>query len=149
MRVLDKYIFKKSKALDLKTCDHIINVFEKSNPEWEKKNYYLVSASLSTLPTLAHMNTVKLNFLLPILMKSVKEYCSKHPFLETRQSTFALESEFNIQKYLPGTCYEQHIDNKKYVGHMEHGKDEHDCRRILGWMVYFNTSFIYLHQYKL
>ena len=21
---------------------------------------------------------------------------------------------------------------------MEHGKDEHDCRRILGWMVYLN-----------
>ena len=128
---MDKYIFKKSKALDRKTCDHIINVFEKSNPEWEKtrKNYYLVIGKL---------DTIKFNFLLPILMKYLREYCSKHPFLYTRQSDFALENEFNIQKYLPGTCYEQHIDNKMYHGHMEHGKNEWDCRRLLGWMIYLN-----------
>ena len=43
-----------------------------------------------------------------------KEYCSKHPFLDARQELFALESEFNIQKYLSGTCYQQRIDNKKH-----------------------------------
>ena len=130
MLVLDKYIFKKSKAVDLKTCDHIISVFEKSNPKLDElHDYYLV---------LGRLDTIKFNYLLPILMKSLREYCSKHPFLGARQEKFALESEFNIQKYLPGTCYQQRIDNKKYDGHMEHGKNEWDCRRILGWMVYLN-----------
>ena len=54
---MDNYIFCRKKALDRKTCDHIINVFEKSNPEWEKtrKNYYLVIGKL---------DTIKFNFLL-------------------------------------------------------------------------------------
>ena len=130
MRVLDKYIFKKSKALDRITCDTIINAFEKSNPKYDEiHNYYVVYG---------HLYAVKFNYLLPILMKYLKEYCSKHPFLWKRQEHFSLESGFNIQKYLPGTCYEQHRDNKGWDGHMEHGKDEEDCRRILGWMVYLN-----------
>ena len=37
---MDKFIFRQRKALDNQTCDHIINVFEKSNPEYAPHHDY-------------------------------------------------------------------------------------------------------------
>ena len=130
MLVLDKYIFKASKALNHRTCDNIINVFEKSNYNLDEvRNYYVLRPSIKD---------VQYNYLRPILNKFLLQYCDKHIFLERRRDQWSIDSDFNIQKYLPGTCYEQHRDNIGWDGHMEHGKDEEDCRRILGWMVYLN-----------
>ena len=130
MLVLDKHIFKASKALDCKTCDNIISLFERGAKTFdERRNYYVIKPSLKD---------AQYNYLFPILNKFLLQYCDKHLFLERRRNQWSIDSGFNIQKYLPGTCYEQHLDNKDWDGHMEHGKDEHDCRRILGWMVYLN-----------
>ena len=96
MLVLDKYIFKASKALNHRTCDNIINVFEKSNYNLDEvRNYYVLRPSIKD---------VQYNYLRPILNKFLLQYCDKHIFLERRRDQWSIDSDFNIQKYLPGTC---------------------------------------------
>ena len=130
MRVLDKYIFKATKALDHKTCNNLISLFERSDYKYDElHNYYLITPLLKDK---------EYSYLLPILKKFLLHYCDKHRFLKSRTYGWTLDYLFNFQKYLPGTCYEQHIDNIKYDGHMEHGKDDWNCRRLLGWMIYLN-----------
>ena len=120
---MDNYIYVKRKAFNQDQCKGIIDLFEKSEPKYEDpdREYIAVSTSFESESTF---------FMKDIVMKNIKEYTNKYDFLKTLYVTWGLTPSFNIQKYLPG---------KSYGGeHMEHGKDERDSRRLLGWMIYLN-----------
>ena len=132
---MDKYIFRKRKVLDNQTCAHIISIFEKSNPVFrEEHDYYGISPHL--------IEDIKFSFLKPILRKCVGEYLKKHIFLNCLYSKWDVEDRFNIQKYNPGQYYDSMFDVVRCQGHMEHGADEHNSRRLLGLMFYLNIKFL-------
>ena len=126
---MDKYIFHKKKALDHKTCDHIVTLFEKSNPQYHEHDYHLVISSLLD---------IRYDFLRLILNNSLQEYSKKHTFLGKREKHWGLSTEFNIQKYDPGHYYDSDKDVVYWEGHCEHGGSDYDCKRILAWMFYLN-----------
>ena len=67
---MDKYIFRKRKALDNQTCNHIIGLFEKSNPVLiEAHDYYAIYPHLT--------ENIQFSFLKPILRKYICEYLKK------------------------------------------------------------------------
>ena len=69
MELMDKYIVHKKKALDRRTCEHVINIFEKSSPHRNERDYWGIYPSLAELP---------FSFLKPILRKYICEYLKKH-----------------------------------------------------------------------
>ena len=127
MELMDKYIFRKRKALDLQTCQYVINIFLKCDQEWNSRGYYGVYPLLSDKPFL---------FLKPILRKYVDEYTDKHKFLSFKYNsnsyytTWDITEYFHIQKYNPGDYY---VPGE----HCEHGKNR-DSKRLLAWMIYLN-----------
>ena len=128
---MDKYIFRKRKALDNQTCNYIIDLFEKSNPVLiEEHDYYAIYPHL--------IEDIKFSFLKPILRKYVGEYLKKHIFLNFLYSKWDVEDGCNIQRYDPGHYYDSHWDVVRNQGHMEHGADEYSSVRLLGWMFYLN-----------
>ena len=129
--LVDKYIFRKRKALDNQTCNYIIDLFEKSNPVLiEEHDYYAIYPHL--------IEDIKFSFLKPILRKYVGEYLKKHIFLNFLYSKWDVEDGCNIQRYDPGHYYDSHWDVVRNQGHMEHGADEYSSVRLLGWMFYLN-----------
>ena len=139
---MDKYIFCKRKLIDKRACDHLITLFEKSNPQYHPLHDYHVIHPKTT--------DVKYSFLRLVLETAILEYCLKHPFLGRRpkgvspkgdEGSWDIDKSFNIQKYDPGHFYDStHVTpNVEYWdGHCEHGGSEVDCRRMLGWMIYLN-----------
>ena len=128
---MDKYIFHKKKALDYQSCNHIIDLFEKSNPTLRKEHdYYAI------FPDITH---IKYQILHSTLRTYLKEYGKKHSFLGKR-SNWDIEEMFNIQKYNPGQYYDSmHSGGEGFdVGHMEHGAEDWNNKRVLGWMFYLN-----------
>ena len=71
-----------------------------------------------------------MKFIRNILADNTKKYADKHPFLHILYARWDIVSEFHLQKYLPGRAYSGE--------HMEHGVNEWDSKRILGWMIYLN-----------
>ncbi len=128
---MDKYIFHKRKALDRRTCEHLINIFEKSNPVLIKKHdYYAIYPHLT--------EDIKFSFLKLILRKYIMgEYAKKHKFLNFLYAQWNIDDWFNIQRYNPGQYYDSMHDVVRSQGHMEHGANE-DSRRLLAWMFYLN-----------
>ena len=47
MELMDKYILHKKKALDRRTCEHVINIFEKSSPHRNERDYWGIYPSLA------------------------------------------------------------------------------------------------------
>jgi len=123
---MDKHIFRKRKALDLRTCQHIIHTFLQYDQEWnEDTHYYAIYPKLSD---------VTFSFFKPILRKYMDEYAEKHKFLSSRNpyySSWDINERFNIQKYDPGGSY-------AHGEHTEHGMQDWNSRRILAWMIYLN-----------
>ena len=126
---MDKYIYHKKKAADKRSCDHLISIFEKSDYTYNERNYYSINPRLTDIP---------FNFLKPILITSLEEYGKKHPYLGRRANAWMINTGFNMQKYLPGECYDQAYDPNYWLGHCEHGASHYDSRRLLGWMFYLN-----------
>ena len=132
---MDKYITHKKKALDRRTCDHIINIFEQSNSEWNHRDYWALYPLLTE---------VRFSFLKPILLKHINGYGDKHKFLGIRRGEWRINDLFHIQKYEPGHYYDSTHDDgtrrdvAKYLGHHEHGWTEYDSIRLIAWMVYLN-----------
>jgi len=126
---MDKYILHKKKALDRRTCEHLINIFEKSSPDWNDRDYWGVYPLLTD---------ISFSFLKPILRKYMDEYGKKHPFMGMRFHMWKIDDLFHIQKYEKGHFYDSHRNPVEFLGHMENGWSEIDCRRVLGWMVYLN-----------
>ena len=129
MTQMDKYIFCKKKALDNESCNHIINIFEKSNPEPNVRDYDAIYPSFTDR---------KFEFLKPILRKCIEEYVEKHKFLKFLYCSWDIDNGFHIQRYYPGHYYDSRYDVVKCEGHMEHGASHFDSRRLLGWMFYLN-----------
>ena len=122
---MDKYIFHKKKALDKKACDHIINLFEKSNPVYnEKHDYYAIYPSITD---------IKYGFVESSLRGYLKKYGKKHLFLG-KKTNWGIDLKFNIQKYNLGQYYDSWSDAGYWEGHCEHEND----KRILAWMFYLN-----------
>ena len=120
---MDKYIFHKKKALDYQSCNHIIDLFEKSNPTLRKEHDYY-----GFYPHIT--GDLRFSFIKPLLTKYIDEYVEKHRFLQFVCYQWDIEEMFNIQKYDPGEFY-------AFGEHCEHGKDD-DSKRLLAWMIYLN-----------
>ena len=122
MLVLDKHIYIKGKAFSKDQCKNIIDFFEKqkSKPD-EHRGYDRVYTNLLQS---------RLKFVGNILADNTKKYADKHPFLHILYARWDIVPEFCLQKYLPGRAYSGE--------HMEHGVNEWDSKRILGWMIYLN-----------
>ena len=120
---MDKHIFKKNAALTQEESNNCIKYFEEDKDPKEDKirGYSLVFASL---------RYDEFKFLGHLLATNINEYVKQHSFLSNNVFPWTMEEWFNIQKYYPGNCYSGE--------HMEHGKDDHNCKKILGWMFYLN-----------
>ena len=127
---MDKYIFKKKKALDKKICDKIIDLFEKYNPILRREHdYYAIHPSPS-------INDIHYSSIYSTLRTYLREYGKKHLFLGRRKS-WGIDSLFNIQKYNPGQYYDSSTDSPYWKGHCETMVREGDLR-CLAWMFYLN-----------
>ena len=73
---MDKYIFIKRKVLTKDSCDHLIEMFEKSELCDNIRGYKFMDANLQTL---------KFSFLRELLLSACAEYFKKHPFLSKRR----------------------------------------------------------------
>ena len=118
---MDKYIYIKRKSLSKDQCKSLIDLFEKTGKIENPRGYSGVHT---------YLNTPQTAFIRNILTENIKNYIKKHKFLDTLYTYWGFAEGFNIQKYSPGKAY--------MMEHMEHGKDEEDSKRLLGWMVYLN-----------
>ena len=118
---MDKYIYIKRKSLSKDQCKGLIDLFEKTKQTENPRGYLAVLGSFNTSQTI---------FIKGILTENIKKYTKKHNFLNSLYANWGVTPTFNIQKYLPGMSYKGE--------HMEHGKDDYDSRRLLGWMIYLN-----------
>jgi hypothetical protein len=120
---MKNYIFH-SNCFDDNICNNFISYFENvDHSKYLKRgenNYLGISTSLSKHEDFAN-----------ILYSKIDEYLEVYPYLKTEYSTWGVCEHFNIQKYLPGECYD--------TEHMEHGNQEPFSLRLLAWMVYLNT----------
>lgn len=120
---MDKFIFRKQKALSSNLCDDLIDFYEKCpnkrrNPK-ESRNYTMLQLLLTNFPEVFNP-----------LSECVKTYTKQHTFLQNLFHPWGWTNEFLLQKYEIGECYSGE--------HMEHGKYDYDCRKVLAWMVYLN-----------
>ena len=118
---MDKYIYIKRKSLNKDQCKSIIDFFERCKKIENNRGYIGVHTNLNIPQNL---------FIKSILLENIKNYIKKHKFLNSLYTYWGVTPQFNIQKYFPGHSY--------MMEHMEHGKSEEDCRRLLAWMVYLN-----------
>jgi len=119
--ILDKYIFIKRKALSKDLCKNIIDLFERSESDNNPRGYQGVYVD-ADIP--------ELSFLSGILLPNINEYANQHDFLHRLYIPWGVTPRIFLQKYDPG---------KSYSGeHMEHGVEDYDCKRLLGWMFYLN-----------
>ena len=127
---MDKYIFHKKKALDYQSCNHIIDLFEKSNPTLRKEHdYYGIYPHIT--------GDLRFSFIKPLLTKYIDEYVEKHRFLQFVCYQWDIEEMFNIQKYNPGQYYDSWSDTEYWEGHCEQQRSG-SVSRVLGWMFYLN-----------
>jgi hypothetical protein len=119
----DNYIRKYNNTLTKENCEYYIKKF-KSSPDHIKNRY-------------SYGNYLGININLmeePILFKAIQtnlhKYRSKYKFLDDINSRWGLNINCNLQQYLPGESYSDE--------HMEHGPNEYDRKRIIGWMIYLN-----------
>ena len=122
---MDKYIFRKRKALTKHQCDFFISHFDKLEIDGEIKIYDERRQYFRSTYDINQEVDIKES-----LVNCLKEYQTKHSFLDSYLifPQWGVERFFNIQKYDPGKTYS-----------MEHC--EHDVRapfRILAWMIYLN-----------
>lgn len=120
---MDKFIFRKRKALTSSVCDNLIDLYEKSpnktrNPI-PSRNYTMLKLSL-----------LEFSEVTKPLSNCMKTYITKHKFLKDLYHFWGWTDYFLLQKYEIGECYKGE--------HMEHGSNDYDCRRILAWMIYLN-----------
>ena len=118
---MDKYIFCKKRAVDRRTCEHIINIFEKEDVKFSQFNYDAFSPSFKEL---------RFSFLKSLLIEHMYTYGKKHYFLLNNIYDWGLEEGFNIQRYQPGYAYSGE--------HAEHGSDDYNSPRCVAWMIYLN-----------
>ena len=118
---MDKFIYIKRKAFSKDQCKYIIDFFEKQKSEPNERGYEGAYVNL-------HQSG--LGFVGNIVGDNTKKYADKHPFLHILYARWDIVPEFCLQKYLPGRAYSGE--------HMEHGVNEWDSKRILGWMIYLN-----------
>jgi len=125
---LDKFIFKKSNALNLDQCQYFIDQIEncpKSDILFDKFRGYF---ALNKCRESEKLKWIELH---SILIDFFNEYVSLHPFLMTKgMEEWTFDSRMNLQKYLPGNYYKQE--------HCEHGPSLEATGRVLGWMIYLN-----------
>ena len=128
---MDKYMFRKRNALSRKECEHVIRLFENSNPQLSTHKYYSVSPSMSETQYI---------FLRSVLNDNLVEYGKKHTFLGKRYERYwNIDDVFNIQRYNPGAYYDSDYDVVYWEGHAEHGHEKVSVRRMVAWMFYLNN----------
>ena len=127
---MDKFIFKKSNALNLDQCQYFIDQIEncpKSDILFDKFRGYF---ALNKCRESEKLKWIELH---SILIDFFNEYVSLHPFLMTKgMEEWTFDSRMNLQKYLPGNYYKQE--------HCEHGPSLEATGRVLGWMIYLNDT---------
>ena len=120
MSKTNNYIYVREKALSLEQCNSIVDYINSSKTTFANFYFVLHSSTNSTLH----------KFLVDVIQKNLDLYVEEHKFLKTLYAPWGISENYNLQKYLPGQAY--------YPEHMEHGKDDYDCKRILAWMIYLN-----------
>ena len=125
-KVMDKYIYKKRKALNGDQCKFVINYFNKNASTGRidsARNYTAVGINLNT--------SNEWNWLRNNIANGLNEYVERHESIQNLYFNWNIDAGCNIQKYNPGDAYSGE--------HMEHGPSYTVCRRVLGWMIYLNT----------
>ena len=122
---MDNYIFKKDAALTKEESNNFIKYEElNKNPQKDTtREYFYIHPAPS-------LEWPEFKFLENILITNVNEYVQQHLFLNKLYSRWTIDKLFNIQKYNTGDSYGSE--------HMEHGKEDFDCKRLLAWMIYLN-----------
>ena len=124
---MDKYTYRKRKALNKEQCNFIINYFNKN----ESTDGILDSSRNYTVLGMNFNNSNEWNWVADNVSNGIKEYVDRHKSVKHLYFKWNLDAGFNIQKYNPGDAY--------FGEHMEHGPSDYICRRVLGWMIYLNT----------
>lgn len=120
MSKTENYIYVKEKALTTEQCNSIVEYINNSRTSFA--NFYFgIYHKVSTTPH---------KFLVDIVQENLGQYIEEHQFLKKLYAPWGIDENYNLQKYLPGQSY--------HPEHMEHGKDDYDCKRILAWMIYLN-----------
>ena len=122
---MDNYIFKKDAALTKEESNNFIKYVElNKNPQKDTTRGYFYFHPAPSL------EWPEFKFLENILVSNINEYVQQHLFLSQLYARWTIDKLFNIQKYNPGDSYGSE--------HMEHGKEDFDCKRLLAWMIYLN-----------
>jgi len=121
LKIRDKYIFLKKRALSNLECGEIINYIDSSDLTKRENIYYSKPCSIYNTPH---------QFLVKCLRACIKMYVKKHPFLSEVCDPWKIDEYYNLQKYYPGMSYSGE--------HMENGKSNFDSKRLLAWMIYLN-----------
>jgi hypothetical protein len=116
-----KYIYVKQKALSKEQCNAIINFIDNSSNILSLKYYHGISSNPNS--EIDHL-------LMKVLRNNLEKYIQTHKFLGKLNNPWGIDKNYNFQKYFPGECY--------YSEHMEHGKSDYDCKRLIAWMFYLN-----------
>jgi hypothetical protein len=122
---VDNYIFKKDAALTKEESNNCIKYFylNKNTQKDTTRGYFYFHPAPS-------LEWPEFKFLENILVSNINEYVQQHLFLNQLYARWTIDKLFNIQKYNPGDSYGSE--------HMEHGKEDFDCKRLLAWMIYLN-----------
>ena len=129
------YIEIYDNALSKKECEILINQFEKTDNiergymsngyDPKKKNCLQLCYDVNDQSIVSNIIKLKLN---SCIKQYNKKYCSLQKILNWK--TYP---DFNIQKY-------NGEDDGYKVWHCEHGKYEHNSKRIMAWMFYLNDA---------
>ena len=119
----DNYIRKYNNVLTKENCEYYIKKFE-SSPDHVKNgfsvgNYLGINLNLSQEP-----------ILVKAIQTNLSKYKLKYKFIHNIDSEWGINTECNLQRYLPGKSYSEE--------HMEHGPNEWDKKRVIAWMIYLN-----------
>lgn len=119
-----------------KSCNDIIKFFEKSSDKHEgrlhkiDKTINVDKEAKDSLDLYCNLNNSTFNDVVEVLDSTTKQYIKDFPECNDGISPWCLDSDFNIQRYLPNQGY--------FSAHCESGslKTNH---RVLAWMIYLNT----------
>lgn len=151
------FLYRKENALSPELCQAFIDTFETSDekqpgvlygPDGHSSNLGKKSTDITFHPGYLQHDTwgPLLNQLIPIVEKGKEDYITRNITAMQKMDPFRIDSQFNIQRYLP---------EEGFTGwHCERAGLKHS-NRILVWMVYLNdltdrgeTEFFYQHHFE-
>jgi hypothetical protein len=119
-----------------KSCNDIISFFEK-NPDKHEGKLHKIDKTINvdkeakdSLDLYCNLNNPTFNDVVEALDSTTKQYIKDFPECNNAMSPWCLDSDFNIQRYLPNQGY--------FSAHCESGSLTTN-HRVLAWMIYLNN----------